>query len=266
MGDLVRYEAEDAVATVTLNRPDRLNAITAPLVTELRQALSRADGDPGVRVVILTGAGRAFCAGGDLNPQRDDRPAGAAPITLAQQVATVRRLVAVSRTLHEMAPVTVAAINGACAGGGLSLACACDLRYAADSAVFNPAFLAAGLPGDYGITWSLPRVVGPAKARELLLTADRFSAAQAKELGLISDVFPAAELSSQVRAVAARLTAAAPLALQALKANLNDADTASFGDALDREAERLVPCLRSDDFAEAARAFVAKRPSVFHGR
>lgn len=266
MGDLVRYEAEDGVVILTLNRPERLNAITAALITELQQALNRADDDPDVRVVVLTGAGRAFCAGGDLNPPRDDRPPGTAPVTAAQQVATVQRLVAVAGMLHEMTPVTIAAVNGACAGGGLSLACACDLRYAADSAVFSPAFLAAGLPGDYGITWSLPRLVGPAKARELLLVADRFGAAQAKELGLVCDVFPAAELGSQARAVAARLTSAAPLAVQALKANLNDAETSSFGDALRREAERLVPCLRSDDFAEAARAFLAKRPPVFHGR
>ncbi len=164
-----------------------------------------------------------------------------------------------------MPRVTVAAVNGACAGGGILLAAACDLRFAAETAVFITVFLTAGLPGDYGASWSLTRIVSSARARQLMYLPDRFRASRAHEIGLVSGVFPAESLASEVDAIAQRLAAAAPMALAAMKANLNDADGPPLSVALDAEAERLVPRLRSEDMREAARAFRERRVPVFHG-
>jgi 2-(1,2-epoxy-1,2-dihydrophenyl)acetyl-CoA isomerase len=271
--DLALYEYVDGIATITLNRPHRLNAITVGLVEDLRSALDRSVADA-ARVVILTGAGRGFCAGGDLAPVANEVRAGAGgpagapvkPSTLSADLETAGSLGTVTRQLYELPAVTIAAINGACAGAGLSLACACDVRFAADTARFNTAFLTAGLPGDYGITWTLPRVVGLARARELFFAVDRFGAVDAAGFGLVASVHPADELLGHCASVAGRLAAAPPLALRGLKANINDNAEHGLAEALSVEVGRLVPCLRSEDFREAARAFRDKRAPIFHGR
>ena len=264
MSATVLYQTDGPIATVTLNRPDRLNAMNRELITAAVEVFEKAASDPSVRVLILTGAGKGFCAGGDL--------AGFAggefkqPQPLAQRVTELRRSMRTSQILRESDMVTIAAINGACAGAGFSWALACDLRYAAASAKFSSAFLNAGLSGDFGGTYNLTRILGTAKARELYLLAERFDATEAERIGLVSRTLPDAELMNHVRGVARKLADSAPIALREIKRNLNDALRLSFSEALDREAERHSFCGTTEDNTEAAKAFLEKRKPAFKGR
>ena len=260
MADELLYDVCDGVATVTMNRPDRLNAQNVALFELGLTLLDRAAADDAVRVVVLTGAGRGFCAGGDLG-QMDDAEARPVPAKVRQ----LRELTRTSQLLHEMPKVTIAAVNGACAGGGMSWAMACDLRYAAASARFATAFVNAGLSGDFGMTWFLPRAVGSARARELLFFGDVLGAEDARALGVVNDVFPDDQLLGEVTARAARLAAKAPLALAGLKANLNDAEQLDLARHLDVESERLVGTMGTADRVEAGAAFFEKRTPVFRG-
>jgi 2-(1,2-epoxy-1,2-dihydrophenyl)acetyl-CoA isomerase len=255
----IRFERDGAVATITLNRPDRLNAITPVMLEEMIAVLEACAGDPTVRIVVLTGAGRGFCAGGDLNSSGSTASTGRVETT----VATSRRALRVSELLRSMPAPVIAAVNGPCAGAGLSWACAADLRIAADTATFVAAFTAAGVGGDHGISWLLPRIIGTGRAAELLLLSGRIDAEQAQRIGLVSRVVGADELIPAVAEWVARLLALAPGALAAMKANLRDAQTVSLGEALDREAERLVHAFRHPDSTEAAAAFLAKRAPSF---
>jgi 2-(1,2-epoxy-1,2-dihydrophenyl)acetyl-CoA isomerase len=258
----VRYEQGDGVATVTLNRPDRLNALSSELIDALLSRVEQATSDAGVRVLMLTGAGRGFCVGGDL--QRFS--AGTqGELPEATRVGTLRRSMRVSQLLREADVVTVAAVNGACAGAGLSLALACDLRVASDTAVLRTAFLTAGLSGDFGGTWSLTHLLGEARAKELYLLNEKLTADEALRLGLVSRVFPAAEFAAQARALAERLAAQAPVALRSMKQNLTDASRVSFAEACDHEAQRHIACSLTGDAVEAATAFLERRPPVFTG-
>ena len=271
MDVFVRYAVDQGLATITLNRPEHLNTMSGALLKLAMTALERATDDDSVRAVILTGAGRAFCAGGDLQGMAGNRPAGlepasAADATIQTDVGRLRRVMRTSQLLRNMPKVTFAAINGACAGAGLAWACAADIRYCAASAVFNTAFMTAGLSGDFGGTWTLQRIVGPAKARELYLLAEKFGAEEALRIGLVSAILPDDELMSFVYARAKRIAGFAPLTLRAIKANLNDALDLEFATMLDREAERHIACSRTHDAREAARAFLEKRPPVFEGR
>lgn len=262
MADEVLYDVRDGVATLTLNRPDRLNAQNTALFESALRHLDRAANDDAVRVVVVTGAGRGFSAGGDL-AQMDD--VGAEPQPFTAQVRGLRELTRTSQLLHEMPKVTIAAINGACAGGGMSWAMACDLRYSAQSAKFTTAFVNAGLSGDFGITWFLPRVVGSAVARELLFFADVIGADDARALGMVNAVFPDEALLGEVYERAARLVVKAPLALARLKANLNDAEVLDVGRHLEIESERLIRTIHTADRVEAAAAFFEKRAPTFRG-
>jgi 2-(1,2-epoxy-1,2-dihydrophenyl)acetyl-CoA isomerase len=267
MASTVLYERDGGVATITLNRPDRMNTMGDDLPERALEALQRAADDADVRAVILTGAGRAFCAGGDLGAMAEGKTARDEATPSEQgRVEHLRRMMRSSQLLHEMPKVTIAAINGACAGAGLSWACACDLRFAAAGAKFNVAFRGAGLPGDFGGTWTLPRIVGPAKARELYLLSPRFDAAEAEHLGLVSKVLPDGELMAFVRRVANEVVSAAPIAVRQMKANLNDGLRLSFAELLDREAARHIAATRTEDHKEAARAFLEKRQPEFKNR
>jgi len=263
MSTTVLYEIDGPVATVTLNRPERLNAMNRELMNAAVEALQNAAGDPAIRVLILTGAGKGFCAGGDLAGFADGEFKQPQPIE--QRIAELRRNMRSSQILRESDMITIAAINGACAGAGFSWALACDLRYAAASAKFNSAFLNAGLSGDFGGTYSLTHIVGTAKARELYLLAERFDAAEAARIGLVSQVLPDAGLMAQVRGVARKLAESAPIALREIKRNLNDALRLSFSESLDREAERHSRCGTTEDNTEAAKAFLEKRKPAFRG-
>lgn len=263
MNDLVLVDTKDRVATITLNRPDHLNAMTPELLEQFLVIVERVADDPAAKVVVITGAGRGFCVGGDLSAG-----AGGGIMTDATAAHDIRRLrtfMRIAQLVYEMPKIVIAAINGACAGAGLALACACDLRYAARTAAFNTAFLAAGVSGDFGGTWTLPRIVGPARARELYLLSEKFTAADAERFGLVTTAADGADLTEHVERVAMRLLGMAPVALRAIKANLNDSAGNSFRDQLDAEADRHIRCGRTADSQEAAAAFLEKRAPVFSG-
>jgi 2-(1,2-epoxy-1,2-dihydrophenyl)acetyl-CoA isomerase len=267
MEEVVRYEVEGGVAWITLARPEHYNTMSRPLLEQALAAIEAAAEDEAVRAVVLTGTGRAFSAGGDLQEfaGRDGTGGGGAR-SVEADIRRLRGFMRTSQLLREMPKVTFAAVNGACAGAGLAWACAADIRYCAASAVFNTAFMTAGLSGDFGGTWTLPRIVGPARARELYLMAEKFRAPEAERMGLVSAVLPDEELVPFVRGRAERVAGFAPLTVRAIKANLNDSLDVSFSTMLDREADRHTRCGRTEDAAEAARAFLEKRPPVFHGR
>lgn len=266
----VEYEVADGVATITLNRPESMNTMGGEILPLTNAHLGRAAGDADVRVVVLTGTGRAFCAGGDLRDMasgnRGTPGESVGPRSVPRAVNDLRHHMRSSQLLREMPKVTIAAINGACAGAGFSWACACDLRYAAESAVFNSAFLTAGLSGDFGGTWTLPRIVGAAKARELYLMPEKFDSAEALRIGLVSAVVPDEQFRGFVAGRAARAAGFAPLTAASVKANLNDADHVSFSEALDREADRHIRSGLTEDSREAAAAFLEKRAPRFTGR
>jgi 2-(1,2-epoxy-1,2-dihydrophenyl)acetyl-CoA isomerase len=193
-------------------------------------------------------------------------PASPGAGTIEDRVASMRSLVRVTELLSGMPKVTIAAVNGPCAGAGLSWACACDIRYAAASAIFTTAFVAVGQTGDYGCTWTLPRIIGRGPARELLLTAERFDARRAERIGLVSAVLPDEDLLAHAKAVAAEAAARSPLAVAGMKANLDDAENLTLAGLLQRESERFVANQDTFDAGEAARAFVEKRPPRFERR
>jgi 2-(1,2-epoxy-1,2-dihydrophenyl)acetyl-CoA isomerase len=266
----VEYEVAYGVATITLNRPESMNTMGGELLPLTNAYLARAASDGDVRAVVLTGTGRAFCAGGDLRDMaagnRGAPGQAIGPGSVSRAITDLRYHMRSSQLLREMPRITIAAINGACAGAGFSWACACDLRYAAESAVFNSAFLTAGLSGDFGGTWTLPRIVGPAKARELYLMPEKFRADEALRIGLVTAVVPDDEFAAFVRDKATRAASFAPLTAASIKANLNDADHVSFSEALDREADRHIRSGLTEDSREAARAFLEKRAPTFTGR
>jgi 2-(1,2-epoxy-1,2-dihydrophenyl)acetyl-CoA isomerase len=254
--ETIRYEPSGTILTLTLNRPDRLNGITNTMMRELHDALSRTTLDHDLRVVILTGAGRGFCPGADLKHYaggEKDEPLKPEYFELTAM-------------LHELPQVTIAAINGACAGAGLAWACACDLRYAQEDATFNTAFLDVAISGDMAGPWTLPRIVGAARARELYFLPGKFSAAEAERAGLVSGVFPAASFRDDVLSVATRVAGKAPLALRAMKANFIAGERLGLREYIALETERHSRTGASEDSREAFRAFVEKRQPVFQGR
>jgi 2-(1,2-epoxy-1,2-dihydrophenyl)acetyl-CoA isomerase len=256
MPDTVLYAVTEGVATVTLNRPDRLNAIGDDMLDRLLETVERAASDESIRVVILTGAGRGFCPGADLASL--SQPGGSGePVPLQTRVGSSRRWMRISELLWGMPKVTIAAVNGACAGAGLSWALACDLRFAARSAVFRTAFIGVGVSGDYGVNWSLPRIVGWGKARELLYLNEKVSPDEALRLGMVARVVDDGELLTEVRAVAATLAAAPRAGVLGIKQNLIDAESMSLAEELNGESLRLSLSLGTDESRAAARAFLA---------
>lgn len=259
--ETVLVERQDAIATVSLNRPDKRNSIGGPMMAELYDALSALAADPGVRVVVFRGRGADFCPGADVKHY-----GGEGAGTSGRSGWSGVREFNITVLLHEMPAVTVAAISGACAGAGFGWACACDLRVASASAKFNTAFLDVGVAGDMGGPWTLPRLVGAAKARELYFLPGKFDAEEALRIGLVSRVFEPDAFEAEVQALAARLAAAAPLALTAMKANFLAAERMGFSDYIALESEKHSRLFQSEDTTEAFRAFVQKRAPVFKGR
>ncbi len=255
---------KERVAVLTLNRPDRLNAMSRTMVDGLLEALPRLAEDPEVGVVILTGAGRAFCAGGDVKAMAEGGEVWGAG--LEERAQSLRSRMEVSRWLHEMPKPTIAMVRGAAAGAGLSMALACDMRVAGDSARFGTAFARVGYSGDFGGSFFLTQLVGTAKARELYYTADLLDAQQALALGLVNRVVPDGQLEEQTMALASRLAKGPSVAYRYMKRNLNAAESAGLKDLLDLEAWHHMRCGMTEDHREAARAFVEKREPVFKGR
>ncbi len=264
MSDDLLEAVKDGVATLTLNRPERLNAMSGPMLDGLLEALPRLAEDAAVGAVVLTGAGRGFCAGGDVKAMAEGSEMGG--VTLEERAQALRGRMEVSRWLHEMPKPTIAMVRGAAAGAGLSLALACDLRIAGDSARFGTAFARVGYSGDFGGSFFLTQLVGTAKARELYFTADLLDAQQALALGLVNRVIPDARLEEETLALATRLANGPRIALRYMKRNLNAAESGTLEELLDLEAWHHTRCGMTEDHREAAKAFVEKRQPVFKGR
>jgi 2-(1,2-epoxy-1,2-dihydrophenyl)acetyl-CoA isomerase len=254
--ETITWEATGGIGRLTLNRPEHRNGITGVMMRELLDATRAAAEDESLRVVVLTGAGSSFCVGADLKHYSSGAEDPGAPLETFD----------VTRLLHEMPAVTVAAVNGAAAGAGFGWACACDLRVATASAVFNTAFLAVAVAGDMAGPWSLPRLLGAAKARELYFLPGKFGAEEAKRIGLVADVFHDDDFGEEVERIVGRLASAAPLAIRGMKANFLDGETMSLRDYVRAESERHLRISASEDTAEAFAAFVAKRAPTFTGR
>ena len=253
----------DGVATLTLNRPESRNALSDELTPALRRMILSLGNDPSVGTLVLTGAGTAFCAGGDVKGMGGDPgrgtegSAGEAVLELQQRQRTL------TGVLVGLPVPTIAALPGPAAGAGLAIALACDIRFAAASAFVTTGYARVGLSGDYGINWLLTRLVGTARARELMFTADRVDAETCARIGLVNRVFADESLRSETAAFAARLAAGPRQAIALMKRNLERALTSDFLPALDQEAEFLVQAAATEDHREAVRAFIEKRPPRF---
>ncbi len=258
---------EAGVLTLTLNRPEARNAMSRAMNQALQQQLAAAEFDAAVKCIVLTGAGKGFCAGGDVKGMAaaGDGTVGAQTIDEAIHRQRVNQR-ATAGKLFKMPKPTLAALPGAAAGAGLALALACDLRIMASSAILTTAFARVGFSGDYGGSYFLTQLVGTAKARELYYLSERVSAEEALRLGLTNWVVSAEELSAKTSAIAQRLAAGPSVAYRYMKENLNRAMAGDVDDCLDLEATHQVHTGMTDDHKEAARAFVAKRPPVFSGR
>jgi 2-(1,2-epoxy-1,2-dihydrophenyl)acetyl-CoA isomerase len=256
---VIRYDVADAVATITLDRPEAMNSLTAETKQALHDALRRAAHDRGVRAVLLTGSGRAFCAGQDLREHADNLEAGRG---LANTVrAHYNPIVELISTMPK--PV-VAAVNGVAAGAGASLAFACDLRVASERAKFALAFAGIGLAPDSGASWTLQRLVGQGRAAELMLLGEPLDAARALELGLVTRVVPAEDVLKTATDLAVRLAQGPTLAYGATKRALAYAATHALADSLAMEADLQDQCVATQDHLNATRAFLAKEQPTFN--
>jgi enoyl-CoA hydratase/carnithine racemase len=258
----VLCRVEDRVAVVTLHRPEARNALSFEMKRALAALLPALGGDAGVGCVLLVGAGGAFCAGGDTKAMaRDGKPPS--PEERKQQLRFEH---GIPLALHRLAKPTLAALAGPAAGAGLSLALACDLRIAAESAFVTTSYVKLGLSGDYGGAWFLTRLVGPARARELLFLGDRVDARECERLGLVNRVVPDASLEKEALDLARRLAAGPGVALRYMKEELNRALAEGLEACLELEADRMVESATTEDYLEAVRAFAEKRAPEFKGR
>jgi 2-(1,2-epoxy-1,2-dihydrophenyl)acetyl-CoA isomerase len=259
--DEVRIERSDGVVTVTLNRPERRNALSVPMWTEVARQLAEIQGRPEDRAVILTGAGGVFCAGGDLgSAAADGEPAQGRERARSQALGVLQStVVAVALALHRLSKPTIAAVDGIAAGAGANLALGCDLVLASTRARFGQVFIRRALPIDSGGTWLLPRLIGIQKAKELAFFGEWVEAADAERLGLVNRVMPAAKLAETAREWAARLASQSAPALALIKQGINRAFETPFAQALDDEVAALALCTATPEAAEALRAFFEKR-------
>jgi 2-(1,2-epoxy-1,2-dihydrophenyl)acetyl-CoA isomerase len=252
----IAWEVSEGVGTLSFNRPEHFNGMTNGMIREFYELLRDVERDPSVAVIILTGRGKAFCPGADLkhySSGRKDEPLRAENFL-------------VPVLLHEMPQVTIAAINGACAGAGFGYALACDLRYAARGAKMNTAFLDVAVAGDMGVPWMLPRIVGAGRARELSFLPGKLEADEAAAIGLVNAVYEPEALMDEVRQRAARIAAAAPLARRGMKQHYVEAESLSYREFIAIETERHMRISTSVDTQEAFLAFVEKRTANYIGR
>lgn len=256
----IERKTESAVSTITLNRPEKLNAFTGTMREDLLEALRAAEEDREVRVVVITGAGRAFCAGGDVEAMSALQKSG--------DTATFRRLLDAGRDIilqiAGMSRPVIAALNGIAAGAGCNLALACDYRLAAEGAKLSESFVRIGLHPDWGGTWLLPRLVGRSRALEILMSGRMVDAAEALAIGMIDRI--AADLPAETEKLARTFAAAPPLSVAGIKRALNASEQNDLGAQLELESEHQLQCFSSRDGAEGLAAFFEKRAAVFEGR
>lgn len=264
----IRTEIADGVMTITLNRPERRNAMSDAMVTGLVASLDDAETATDVGAVLLTGAGGAFCAGGDVKGMAEaGGEGGDSALQYDARVHLQRRNQRdTAGKLYELPKPTIAALPGPAAGAGLSIALSCDLRYGSPNAILTTAFARVGFSGDYGGTYFMSRLIGSAKARELYFLSEKVDMTEAERLGLVNGVFSEDSLLAEVTSIAKRLAQGPTVAYRYMKENLNRAVNGEMGECLDMEAAHHIHCGRTDDHKEAAQAFVDKREPVFKGR
>ena len=257
------YEVKDRVATLTLNRPDRLNALNDLLREDLLDAVTQAAADPDVGALVITGAGRGFCSGGDVKSMGERNQSGAKPAPTERFAPPRDRIVL---ALRDCPKPVIAAINGVAAGAGVGLALACDMRIASAAAKFSISFARRGLTPDWGVSWTLPRVVGTAKACELIFTGDAVDAAQALAIGLLNAVVPADELAEAAHQLARKVADAAPVAIRLSKRAVYHNADVDLRAGLEFESFTQNICRETEDHREGVNAFLEKRAPVFRGR
>jgi enoyl-CoA hydratase/carnithine racemase len=256
----------DRVAVITLNRPEVRNALSDTLTPALRTMIKSCGQNPEVGALLITGAGNAFCAGGDVKGMGAHRDQKKLEMSFDEKVADLQeRQRLLTGALASVRKSTVAALPGPAAGAGLAIAMACDIRIAAESAFVSTGYLRVGLSGDYGIAWLLTRLVGTARARELMFTSDKVDAARCAAIGLVNRVVPDAKLQDEAFALAKSMAEGPAMALRYMKDNLDEAQLFDFATARDQEAERLIRTTMTADHREAVQAFIEKRKPVFKG-
>jgi 2-(1,2-epoxy-1,2-dihydrophenyl)acetyl-CoA isomerase len=260
--NVILTEVRDRVATLTLNRPDKLNALSGDLLTQSCAKLKEWARDPEIGAIVVTGSGRAFCAGGDVSAmaQAGDNA------TLEQKVDRLREMQDLSWLLYNLPKVTIAAVNGHAVGAGLGIALACDLRMASSAAKFGTAYAKVGFGGDFGTTWLLARYAGAPKAKELFFLGENIDAAEAHRIGIVNRIFEADKLMEEVAGMAARIAGGPLTSFRYMKANVNLAMSTDFRTLLEREAETHTRCGMTEDHREGVRAFMEKRAAKFTGR
>jgi 2-(1,2-epoxy-1,2-dihydrophenyl)acetyl-CoA isomerase len=261
--DVILTSVTDRVATLVFNRPDKLNALSHDLIVGAIDCLKRWSLDPEIGAIVVTGAGRAFCAGGDVSMMGRE---GDAPKTLEEKIDGLRQAQELSWLLYNSPKVTIAAVNGHAMGAGLGVCLSCDLRVASDQAKFGTAYAKVGFGGDFGTTWLLQRYAGAPKAKELFFLAEIIDAPEAHRIGLINRVVAHDSLSSHVAELASRIAHGPLTSYRYMKANVNLAATTDFRSMLDREAETHLRCGMTEDHIEGVRAFMEKRRPDFKGR
>jgi enoyl-CoA hydratase/carnithine racemase len=257
----------ERVAVITLNRPEARNALSDHLTPALRSMIKSCGENPQVGALLITGAGTAFCAGGDVKGMGARRDPKRLAMSYEEKVADLQeRQRLLTGALVSVRKPTIAALPGPAVGAGLAIAMACDIRIAAESAFVSTGYLRVGLSGDYGIAWLLTRLVGTARARELMFTADKVDAARCERIGLVNRVVPDATLQDEAFAMAKSMAEGPAIAMRYMKDNLDEALAFDFATARDHEAERLVRTTMTEDHREAVQAFIDKRKAVFQGK
>jgi 2-(1,2-epoxy-1,2-dihydrophenyl)acetyl-CoA isomerase len=261
--DHLLVNIKDGIATLTLNRPERLNALSRQMIDTAITTLELLADDPAIGCIVITGSDRGFCAGGDVTAMDAGH---SSDLSFEQRVNRQQHGHRLSGLLYSMPKITIAAVNGAAAGAGLGIALACDLRIASDKAKFTTAFAKVGFSGDFGVTWPLVRMLGDAKAKELLYLSDVLSADQALALGLVNRVVPHEQFGEVVHEISTRIASGPQTAYRYMKENVRMASQQDYQSILDREAWTQLRTGDTDDHREGARAFVEKRLPRFTGK
>jgi 2-(1,2-epoxy-1,2-dihydrophenyl)acetyl-CoA isomerase len=264
MSDALLVRVENHVAVVTINRPESYNSLNTALLEEIPGVLQDIADNADIGCLVITGAGKAFCSGGDVKDQVD--AAGGTPKSSEERMDDLRKALEGARLLHEMPKPTIAMINGVAAGAGMTMSLACDMRIAGKKARMTTAFAKVGFSGDYGGHYFLPRLVGTAKARELYFTSEILDSEQIEKLGLANRVVADEDLEKVTMELATQLGNGPRIAWRYMKQNMKVSENGTLSDVLDSECAGIRRCRETEDHKEAARAFVEKRPPVFSGK